>query len=261
MGRGANSKAAKQSCAAALQTLAAHISKVHRASALLGRCALPSECLLFQALLHGLIIKEDLTALAAKSDKTLFDEPVQHFTCARLPLHLERAVTEYHTNVAAYRRIHKLAVLRLGLNRTAAAAWVEALPAVELNRLPAAAPYPLPGHHISEDPHISSRWRQRIYKDPLPDKRKKCRPLHEVQEAALQHIVGPSTSCKIVDRADQSIVAIVIRGATLGAGSADPRNAEESAQFLSWATSAVRDGIAGRKSIRVRTSHLWIGLI
>lgn len=219
---------------------------------------LASECLLFQALLRGLIIKEDLAALATKSDKTLLDELVQHFTRTRLPLHLERAVTEYRTNVTAYRRIHKLAVLRLGLNHNATAAWVEALPTVELDRLPAAAPYPLLGHHINEDPRISSHWRQHIYEDPLTDKRKKRRPLHEVQEAALQHIIGPSTSCKIVDRADQSIVAIVICGAMLGAGSADPRDAEESAQL---ATSAVCNGIPGCKSIRVRTAHFWIGLI
>lgn len=163
MGRGNNSKAAKRACTAALQTLVALLAKDRRASALLGRCATPAERHIFQAIMRGLVANAGLQAVAAKSDKILFDELIQYMT------HVE-----YRVNAAAYRRMHKIAALWLRLNPNHAASWFDSLPVVEVDRLPASAPYPPPGQHISEDPDISSRWRKHIYKDPLPDKHKKC---------------------------------------------------------------------------------------
>ncbi len=43
-------------------------------SALLGRCATPTERHIFQAIVHGLVANEGLQAVAVKSDKILFDE-------------------------------------------------------------------------------------------------------------------------------------------------------------------------------------------
>ncbi|KAI0349787.1 hypothetical protein OH77DRAFT_1577594 [Trametes cingulata] len=99
------------------------------------------------------------------------------------------------------------------------------------------------GEHVVESDEIDKLWRKHTEEGPRADKRQPRRPLHRLDPARLTLSVGPEESCVLVDADDGSIIGVVLRGL---AGESEGTDG-----FLSWARDTIKDGIIGRRSIRV----------
>ena len=249
-----NSNTMKKDRNNGFRCLVGALESIPQAAGMLCDCAIPSARTQFERLLTELVDKHALTVFAAKPAKNLFDELLVGTDANRTSETFVRAKQEYRTNVKAYRKVRRLAAGTFLLDREAGAAFVSSLPTIALARL--ATPYPPPGMHISESPEITAQWRKFCHEDPLPDARRKRSYIHELDPTRLQYVVGADESCKLVDKATNTLVAVVIRDLTaLGDDTNDPL------AFREWATHAIVDGIQGRRSIRVRGTALHVQTI
>ncbi|KAI0755594.1 hypothetical protein C8Q74DRAFT_1169340, partial [Fomes fomentarius] len=100
-------------------------------------------------------------------------------------------------------------------------------------------PYPPKSAHISEDPDVAAKWYDHIYKKKQADSRKKRWPIHELDPTKLQQTIPADESCKIVDANTGELLAVeVVSG-------------DNTVGFIDWAIEAVKDGLRGRRSVRL----------
>ncbi|KAI1784793.1 hypothetical protein LXA43DRAFT_1100986 [Ganoderma leucocontextum] len=233
---------AKAAQADALGDLVNKLASSPEAVDLLRGAAHPAKRMLFSNFAVTLARHLHLDGLAQREE--LFSEIVQWIAThpTACPSTLHEAAVEFQEERALNRKIHRILVSRLGLSRDPGHSWVSSLPKYSLNRLD--TPYPPLGHFVSESPEIRQKWEKWILEDPQPDPRKARCAIHDLDPSKLQLTIPIDESCVIIDKKDKSIVAVVLRNMV---GEED----DLQSGFISWAVKTVKDGITGRRSIRL----------
>ncbi|CDO68133.1 hypothetical protein BN946_scf185003.g5 [Trametes cinnabarina] len=214
---------------------------------LLGQCAIPQSRALFVRALCDLAEKWQRADVAQAPD--LFSDFIQWCTENRTAPALMDAIARYHSEREMNRRIHRYVVARLGLDRNHGRVLAASLPKHYVRRLD--MPYPPSNYYVAESETIDGLWRHYFATQRQPDERKQRQAPHLLQPEKLVQTVGPGESCVLIDADDDSIVAVILRGAS---GTED----DSSSGFLDWATTTIKDGLKNRRHIRKEDPGLMI---
>lgn len=122
--------------------------------------------------------------------------------------------------------------------------FVAGIPSISLKRLTQA--YPPKGWWWFETEKIQRKWSSLLIHGKQADSRKKRHPLLKVEQDKLQHIVRADESVLIRDEATGELALMVVR------------NFCPNEDVLDWADARVREIVAYKRSIRVRSFQLLV---
>ncbi len=206
----------------------------------------------FETLLARLVQDEHLDILAERSPKILFDDLINFVVRTMAEGPLAAAAKKFQVDKRANKWVHRFVARELGLEGADARRRTDRLKTVFVNKLH--TPYPPKSAHISEDPDVTAKWYDHFYKKKQADSRKKRWPIHELDPTKLQQTIPADESCKIIDANTGELLAVVWRdviAARDGGHGEEVGSGDDTIGFMNWATEAVKDGLRGRRSVRV----------
>lgn len=209
----------------------------------------------FETLLARLVQDEHLDILAERSPKVLFDDLINFVIRTMAEGPLAAAARKFRVDKKANKWAHQFVACELGLEGANAHRRTDSLKTVFVSKIH--TPYPPESAHISEGPDVTAKWYNRFYKKKQADRQKKRWPIHELDSTKLQQTIPAHESCKIVDDNTGKLLAVVsvvwrdVIAARNGGHGEEVGSGDDMIGFMDWATKAVKDGLRGRRPVRV----------